>query len=487
MSKTVQEGDVIFTSKMFVHVLYPFAVDRVCDYCMVVSMQDIGAPVFGNLSRCANCKEVYYCSKECQKSAWKIHKKECKILLEIGDNINSNFSMLAKLLIRTLIKLKKDGKQEYHVMPDGSKRRFFDLKSCLNESSLDINLDESTMLLTAFCFEMIQRYLGPQPCEELQEIYKVIGRLLINQTEMVDGYLNPYAIGISLGLSKMDHSCRPNVNPIFNGQEVRLVALDHIAEPLVDNIRVTYDYDVITSREERQLKLKKKYCFDCECDLCEEEKMIDPSPNLPCKKCKAPVNVDPKTGVGSKCQNCDEYLEKNQIFRYCKWRITVQELLEKYDSSNVTDAYGLDVLTSFREGVDVEVDNDIALVTCAYNLCNFWFNKRINDVTKPLIEEAEVYQVINTLIKYYRKKYHRNSLALANLHDMAFHVLRHMDVQGGESKYKRLKAESRRVFSIFHGKESRFFKSVNYLGLSNEQFERNTLSGLVRSFMNRKT
>ena len=27
--------------------------------------------------RCSKCQTVYYCSKECQKAHWKIHKKGC--------------------------------------------------------------------------------------------------------------------------------------------------------------------------------------------------------------------------------------------------------------------------------------------------------------------------------------------------------------------------------------------------------------------------
>jgi len=27
--------------------------------------------------RCSNCKTIYFCNKECQSSAWKIHKKHC--------------------------------------------------------------------------------------------------------------------------------------------------------------------------------------------------------------------------------------------------------------------------------------------------------------------------------------------------------------------------------------------------------------------------
>lgn len=40
-----------------------------CDYCKVTS------PV--KLSVCARCKKIAYCSRECQKNAWKAHKKFC--------------------------------------------------------------------------------------------------------------------------------------------------------------------------------------------------------------------------------------------------------------------------------------------------------------------------------------------------------------------------------------------------------------------------
>jgi hypothetical protein len=32
------------------------------------------------LSKCSACKQVYYCSKECQRAGWKDHKKACKML-----------------------------------------------------------------------------------------------------------------------------------------------------------------------------------------------------------------------------------------------------------------------------------------------------------------------------------------------------------------------------------------------------------------------
>ena len=34
----------------------------------------------GSLKRCAKCRSVLYCNRECQTSHWKIHKKECSHL-----------------------------------------------------------------------------------------------------------------------------------------------------------------------------------------------------------------------------------------------------------------------------------------------------------------------------------------------------------------------------------------------------------------------
>ena len=40
----------------------------------------------GKLLKCSGCLCVFYCSKECQKSNWKIHKEQCKYLRIIKEN-----------------------------------------------------------------------------------------------------------------------------------------------------------------------------------------------------------------------------------------------------------------------------------------------------------------------------------------------------------------------------------------------------------------
>lgn len=42
--------------------------------------QTFPCPICGKdaLDRCSRCKKIYYCSQECQKTAWKIHKQNCR-------------------------------------------------------------------------------------------------------------------------------------------------------------------------------------------------------------------------------------------------------------------------------------------------------------------------------------------------------------------------------------------------------------------------
>lgn len=51
-----------------------------CQHCFISQAE--GA----KLSRCSRCKVEMYCSKECQKQAWKSHKEKCDINVRIQEN-----------------------------------------------------------------------------------------------------------------------------------------------------------------------------------------------------------------------------------------------------------------------------------------------------------------------------------------------------------------------------------------------------------------
>ena len=55
------------------HLVGSQIVERRCERCGVWE-----AHTDGRFSRCAACKLVYYCGRECQKAHWREHKQACK-------------------------------------------------------------------------------------------------------------------------------------------------------------------------------------------------------------------------------------------------------------------------------------------------------------------------------------------------------------------------------------------------------------------------
>ncbi|THV06566.1 hypothetical protein K435DRAFT_773245 [Dendrothele bispora CBS 962.96] len=56
--------------------------------CSIVEGRDIQ-----KLQGCSQCRLVFYCSKECQKSGWKEHKTECKAKTHHPQMLDSQWSM----------------------------------------------------------------------------------------------------------------------------------------------------------------------------------------------------------------------------------------------------------------------------------------------------------------------------------------------------------------------------------------------------------
>jgi len=458
-TNTVKEGDIVLTSTLFTHVILDGYKQQVCDYCLHLGINDVTLMSPIPLQRCSNCQEVYYCNQKCQKAAWHIHRQECKIIngVKSGTITGKYANNFVRLLVRTLIKLRKGGNEEYEVMPDGTHRRFSDL-TC-HEREIKNCVEMNTFLNLAI--SLAKQFLGVES-QDIKHVEKVFCRIVTNTTPIVDGFLMPYATGIYLGLSKIDHSCRPNVNAKFVGREVHLAAMHSLPEPVLHNIRITYDYTPFLSRAERRSYLKSKYFFDCTCDLCEEEKDIDPSPTMPCMTCKIQVKVDPDTARSSKCSSCHKPVEKNKVLRYGKWRLTLKDLMTKLETPDQIDNnFGLDVFSAYREGVDLKVANDMFLVHSAHMLQWFWCNREQGDVTKTMIEEEEVAQVVKTVRDHMQAIHHRNSFQVANNNDSAGSALQWMGaLGGGAKKYKKLYKEANRVYSLYYSNDEPFFQSI---------------------------
>lgn len=66
LTNLVKTSDMANTSSMLSNEVFP------CRVCSTTPFQ-LGR----QLTACANCKAVSYCSRECQRADWKSHKREC--------------------------------------------------------------------------------------------------------------------------------------------------------------------------------------------------------------------------------------------------------------------------------------------------------------------------------------------------------------------------------------------------------------------------
>lgn len=78
------------------------------------------------LLKCSGCQYVYYCSRDCQRDSWYIHKLECANLKRISPKV---LPAAARLMARIILKLERGGHEEKGFYDGDKFRRFKDLMS----------------------------------------------------------------------------------------------------------------------------------------------------------------------------------------------------------------------------------------------------------------------------------------------------------------------------------------------------------------------
>ena len=89
--------------------------------------------------RCSQCKQKYYCNRNCQVKHWEIHSKECKNI-EIHHYIDNNIDKECKQYPNDPIMTKTI--TAFHSLFSQSKLASIDAtNSCASRSSVDTNHD----------------------------------------------------------------------------------------------------------------------------------------------------------------------------------------------------------------------------------------------------------------------------------------------------------------------------------------------------------
>lgn len=66
---------------------------KLCDYCFSIA----------SLKQCSICKAMHYCSTDCQKADWKVHKQECPSFKQL--NVRKCISLIDDDLVRIFIRV----------------------------------------------------------------------------------------------------------------------------------------------------------------------------------------------------------------------------------------------------------------------------------------------------------------------------------------------------------------------------------------------
>ncbi|KAI6190482.1 Histone-lysine N-methyltransferase SMYD3 [Aphelenchoides bicaudatus] len=214
--------------------------------------------VLGKLMTCGGCNFARYCSKDCQKLAWRLHKQECERLK----------LAFPKLPLTEVLFLSRILDRKRYIEENGDKgswetERTFDDLIAHKE---DIKNDEVRMERFKKLFDKLCQFRVEQLSET--ELFDLYCKTTINSHTVAS--TQEVGLSLDLGVSRYDHSCRPNCSMMFDGYYVFVRPLTTDTDPNdVKTATISYT-DVGRSRYQRRKELKAKWYFECECERCKD-------------------------------------------------------------------------------------------------------------------------------------------------------------------------------------------------------------------------
>ena len=302
-----KRGQEVFRDpKPFVYCVQPNYRKVVCDWCLKMCQNE------GIIKACTRCNWVYYCNQNCQKEAWNSHhKSECKYLQKqnmpqlVKEHFDGNCHdiQLGHLkMLKTILKLKNSGREDFFQLPNGKRRYFTDLMSNAHElrkQKEQMNQSKEYVLQYA----VFKTWIG-DAMPSFTDYFEIMGKWQTNATSIsAMNFCSPVIIasGLYLGYSSFDHSCAPNASWINVGKEMVVRAIEDVEN--LSEIRISY-FDCYEKTQKRRRYLRERYFFDCKCVRCEDPNSDAKFSALKCKSCPGWVIESSKI-----CSSCHQTLK----------------------------------------------------------------------------------------------------------------------------------------------------------------------------------
>ncbi|GAV76217.1 SET domain-containing protein/zf-MYND domain-containing protein [Cephalotus follicularis] len=244
--KEFHPGDVIISQEPYVFVPHREFTNSVCHFCFAVT----------EVKMCSACHYVWYCSRECQKLDWKLHRLECRALKTLEKQWQIYVLPTIRLNVRLYIRRKL---QNEKVIPTTAVDNF-NLVEALVAHLSSIGADRMALF-----YHMANIVNNILPWSDLQETAENISKLEHNTVNILDSEMEPLGMGLYPLIAITNHSCVPNSVLVFEGKLAVIRALQHI--PRDSEVSISY-IDTASSTMTRQSELQERHSFTCTCPLC---------------------------------------------------------------------------------------------------------------------------------------------------------------------------------------------------------------------------
>ncbi|KAL5715662.1 Histone-lysine N-methyltransferase ashr1 [Ranunculus cassubicifolius] len=324
-TKDFSPGDILISQSPYASVPTNSSGSR-CDRCFSSI----------NLKKCSGCQVPWYCSTNCQKLEWELHRLECHSLKRLSKDRRQSLTPSIRLMVRLCVRRKLELEQAISVTATEN----YKLVEALVDHISDI--DEKQLVLYAQMANLVNLVLQ-WPEINIKEIARNFSKLACNAHTICDSELRPMGTGLYPVVSIINHSCLPNSVLVFEGSVAVVRAVEFV--PKGTEVLITY-IETAGSTATRQKTLQEQYLFTCTCPRClqlglyediEESAILE---GFRCKddKCNGFLlrDLDDK---GFLCQKCGTLRKKEDIQNIATEVNFMEEKASKYLSSgNFHDA-----------------------------------------------------------------------------------------------------------------------------------------------------
>jgi len=246
-SQDIKLGTHVLIEDSFVYALTSEDRRKYCQICLLE---------FEQLKACSGCSKCFYCSRDCQKKGWPLHKYECKQLKKYENQPSDKCLIFARLMNK--LKLNNDGKGT-HL------RGVFDLKYTYESSTVSTKATLGKILMNSK--KIFEKF--PTKISNAEEALGLLSAIITNVFGIFDEQTgSSIGCGLFLNTSLLNHDCNPNCCYCFENNKLMVTAIRDIKNG--EEISIPYISTLDTS-EGRRKELKEIFNFDCQCESCQSK------------------------------------------------------------------------------------------------------------------------------------------------------------------------------------------------------------------------